>query len=252
MPKPKLLIYSQQLTDCPFFEIIFKIDFITDTVGTTEELKNKIKTYKPDVVIVCFCQAQEKDALELLQLNDITNLVPLIACSPTDSSGFVFASAKYGADYFFHCSGERVQIVNTINKIIKQGGLKKFFEAFYPDSFSFSPYTRKIIEIIISAFPNRLQENEFARQLGITPHWFRTLCIEAFKIKFSKLIRRIWIYQALRLMQLTNFDNTEIALLLNYSEEGSMVRDFRKELGYSPTKARELLANHSPEDMLKN
>jgi AraC-like DNA-binding protein len=64
-------------------------------------------------------------------------------------------------------------------------------------------------------------------------------------------MRRIWIYQALRLMQLINFDNTEIALLLNYSEEGSMVRDFRKELGYTPTKARKLLTNEKPEDMLK-
>jgi AraC-like DNA-binding protein len=251
MNKPKLIIYSQQHSDCPFFEIIFKSDFITETVGTLEELLKKIKTFNADAVIVCFCEAREENITELLPLESIPNLVPLIACSRTDSLDLIFATAQNGIDYFICYSQNKTKIVNAINKIIQHGGIKKFFEACYPDSFSFSPYTNKIIKIIVSAFPNRLNENEFARRIGVTPRWFRQLCIHVFKIKFSKLMRRIWIYQALRLMQLTNFDNTEIALLLNYSEEGSMVRDFRKELGYTPTKARKLLTNEKPEDMLK-
>lgn len=251
MSKPKLLIYSQQLSDCPFFEIIFKTDFIVETVDAIEELKKRIKTFNPDAILACFCQGQGKDITELSSLDPISNLVPLISCSRIVSSDFVFASAKNGVDYFINCSGEKEKIVSTISKIIQHGGIKKFFEFFYPDSFAFSSYTNKIIKIIINAFPNRLHENEFARQLGVTPQWFRKLCTQAFKIKFSKLMRRIWIFQALRLMQLTDFDNSEIALLLNYSEEGSMVRDFRKELGYTPNKARELLTNQKPGDMLK-
>jgi len=253
MNKPKLIIYSQQISECPFFvpPSGIKTDFITEVVGTSEELLNKIKTFNADAVLVCFCQAEEKDAVELLRLDVLTNLVPLIACSRTDSSDFVCAASKNGADYFINCSEEKEKIVSTINKIIQHGGIKKFFEYFYQDSFTLSSYTNKIIKIILNTFPNRLHENEFARQLGVTPRWIRKLCNQAFKIKFSKLMRRIWVYQALRLVKLTNFDNGEIALLLNYSEEGSMVRDFRKELGYSPTKARELLMNYNPEDMLK-
>lgn len=60
MNKPKLLIFSQQFSDCPLFEIIFITDFITKVVETTEELKNKIQKFNPDVIIACFCQAQEK------------------------------------------------------------------------------------------------------------------------------------------------------------------------------------------------
>lgn len=252
MNRPKLLIYSPQLSDCPFFVPLsgIKTDFITETIATKAELKNRIKTFDPDAIIGCFCQAQEKDTAELLSLVTIANLVPLVFCSRKVSSDSVYAAARNGVDYFINCSEEKEKIICTINKLIQQGGIKKVFESCYPGSFSCSPYTNKIIKIIVSAFPNRLDENELARQLGVTPRWFRTLCMQIFKIKFSKLTRRIWIYQALRLMQLTNFDNTEIALQLNYSEEGSMARDFHKELGYTPSKARELLVNQKPEDIL--
>jgi AraC-like DNA-binding protein len=251
MNKSKIIIYCPQFSDCPLIKIILKSDFITETVGTLEELLKKIKTFNTDAIIECFCEAREENITDLLPLESIPNLIPLIVCSRTYSSDFVFAIAKNGVDYFIRCSQNRAKIVNNIKKIIQHGGVRKFFDAYYPDSFSFSPYTNKIIKIIISTLPNRLDENEFAKQIGVSSRWFRKLCIHVFKLKFSKLMLRIWIYQALRLMQLTNFDNTEIALLLNYSEEGSMVRDFRKELGYTPTKARKLLTNEKPEDMLK-
>jgi hypothetical protein len=60
MNKPKLLIFSQQFSDCPLSEIIFKTDFLTEVVETTEELKNKINNFNPDAIIAGFCQAQVK------------------------------------------------------------------------------------------------------------------------------------------------------------------------------------------------
>jgi AraC-like DNA-binding protein len=63
-------------------------------------------------------------------------------------------------------------------------------------------------------------------------------------------MRCIWIHQALRLMQKTTLDNVEIAQQLNYSEESNMARDFRKELGYSPSEARKRLTTQSPDTLL--
>lgn len=51
-------------------------------------------------------------------------------------------------------------------------------------------------------------------------------------------------------MQKTTLDNVEIAQQLNYSEESSLARDFRKELGYSPTEARKRLTVQSPGALL--
>ena len=107
MLKPKLLIYSKQISDCPFFEIIFKTDFIVETVDAIEGLKKRIKTFNPDAILACFCQGQGNDIIELSSLDSISNLIPLISCSRIVSSDFVFASAKNGADYFINCSGEK-------------------------------------------------------------------------------------------------------------------------------------------------
>jgi AraC-like DNA-binding protein len=51
-------------------------------------------------------------------------------------------------------------------------------------------------------------------------------------------------------MKYTSLDNTEIALHLNYSEESSLARDFRKEFGFSPNEARQLLAKQTPRELL--
>ncbi len=61
---------------------------------------------------------------------------------------------------------------------------------------------------------------------------------------------RLRVYQALRMMQGTTFDNAEIAMHLNYSEASSLARDFRKELGYGLTIARRRLFENKPEDLL--
>jgi len=52
------------------------------------------------------------------------------------------------------------------------------------------------------------------------------------------------------MMQHTNLNNIDIAMQLYYSEESSMAREFRKELGYSPNTARKLLTKQAPEELL--
>ena len=90
-----------------------------------------------------------------------------------------------------------------------------------------------------------------SRQLRVSPNWLYKLCRQAFGMSYTKLLRRIWIYQALQMMRDSKLDNTEIALYLNYSEESSMARDFRKELGCSTTEARLHLTRQSPEEILQ-
>lgn len=90
-----------------------------------------------------------------------------------------------------------------------------------------------------------------AAQLGISVRTLQKHCRDAFGKTYTRLLRRIWIYQALRLMQQTKFDNTEIALHLNYTEETNLARDFHKELGYNPSEARRLLLRYSPEELLR-
>jgi AraC-like DNA-binding protein len=95
-----------------------------------------------------------------------------------------------------------------------------------------------------------ITEPEMAKRLGISQRWLQKTCRQAFGKTFKRLMRRIWIHQALRLMEKTTLDNVEIAQQLNYSEESNMARDFRKEFGYSPTEARKRLTVQSPDELL--
>ena len=129
--------------------------------------------------------------------------------------------------------------------------IKQFLESRFSGRLFSSHHTGKMVDLIIHAFPRRLQENKMARRLGVSPNWLYKLCRQAFGMSYTKLLRRIWIYQALQMMRDSKLDNTEIALQLNYSEESSMARDFRKELGCSPTEARLHLTRKSPEEILQ-
>jgi AraC-like DNA-binding protein len=111
--------------------------------------------------------------------------------------------------------------------------------------------SHKILNAIARAFPHRISERELSRQLGLSERWLRTLSRQAFNNTFGQLMRRIWVHQALRMMEHTDLDNTEIALHLNYSEESSMARDFRKELGFGCAEARKRLLNSTPLELIK-
>jgi AraC-like DNA-binding protein len=134
------------------------------------------------------------------------------------------------------CMWDKTRIATTILEAIRRGRIKEFLEAAYPGSLASSPHMRKLVDEIIHAFPNRLTENESAQRLGISRSWLQKLCRSASQLSFHRLLRRIWIHQALRLMQKTTLDNVEIAQQLNYSEESNLARGFRKELVTAPRK----------------
>ncbi|MGH7595888.1 MAG: helix-turn-helix transcriptional regulator [bacterium] len=136
-----------------------------------------------------------------------------------------------------------------MDEAIPGGDLKAFLEACYPGSLP-SLHVRRMVDEIVHAFPHRITEPEMAKRLGISQRWLQKTCRQAFGKTYKHLLRRIWIHQALRLMQKTTLDNLEIAQQLNYSEESNMARDFRKELGYSPTEARKRLTAQSPDELL--
>ncbi len=185
----------------------------------------------------------------MLSVISHANHLPVLTCTKKLDSDFIRLAVQHGADRFLLCTMKAEKIQGLVLEAIQGGGLKEFLQSCCQGTVS--RHVRKMIDEIIHAFPYRLHENEIARRLEISRSWVHKLCRQAFGLTFTRLLRRIWVYQALRLMQRTNLDNVEIAEQLNYSEESSLARDFRKELGYSPTEARKRLAEQSPEALLR-
>ena len=201
--------------------------------------------------MLCFCSASEKDGDELARLQSLAGPIPVIACSKSLMTDFVREAARKGVSHFISCGWDRASISGEISEAMRRGGITELLESCYPNALNDSPYAHKILNAIARAFPHRISERELSRQLGLSERWLRTLSRQAFNNTFGQLMRRVWVHQALRMMEHTDLDNTEIALHLNYSEESSMARDFRKELGCGCNEARKRLTKHTPIDLLK-
>lgn len=234
----------------PCFQTIFNTEFEAGSTGREDAFIKAIKREEADAAVVCFCSAREEDAEKLLKLESLAGPMPLLTCSRAVDLSFVSFAVRQGVDRFLKCGMEKHEIQSIISEAIRQGGLKGFLLASYPESMAVSAHIRKMIDEIVHAFPHRLQQAEMSARLGISRSWLHKLCGQAFGQPLNRIMRRIWVHQALRMMRHIGLDNTEIALHLNYSEESSMARDFRKELDCSPGEARERLANHSPVEIM--
>ncbi len=50
MPKPRLVIFSEELPDCPCFKAVFNTEFDAESVCTLEQFLSKIKTSDPVII----------------------------------------------------------------------------------------------------------------------------------------------------------------------------------------------------------
>lgn len=250
MPKPRIVLFSGELRNCPCYDTIFNSDFETASAASETDFLASIRQKNADAAIVCLCSADKEGVDVLVRLHALSGPLPVLVCSRSLNPHFVQTAARQGVNRFLRCTMRREEIQDVLFEAIQQGGLREWLESCYPGSLDFSPCIRRLIDEIVHTFPHRVHENEMARRLGISQSWLQKLCRRAFRKSYTRLIRRIRVHQALRLMNRTALDNTEIALHLNYSEESSLARDFRKESGYTPSAARQLLARRSPEELL--
>lgn len=248
MLRPQIVLFSQDLSRCHCYHGIFRAEFEVYSIDTEETFVQKTKDGTTDAVVICFCSATKPVANHLLPLIFQANHLSVLTCTKTLDSDFIRLAVQHGAERFLLCTMEAEKIRALVLEAIQGGGLREFLQSCCRGPVS--RHVRKMIDETIHAFPHRLHESEMARRLGISRSWVQKLCRQAFGLTFTRLMRRIWVHQALRLMQRTNLDNVEIAEQLNYSEESSLARDFRKELGCNPTEARKRLAEQSPEALL--
>ncbi|MEJ2613570.1 MAG: AraC family transcriptional regulator [Ignavibacteriaceae bacterium] len=243
-------MYSVEMADCPHYSTMFNEDYDIITAKTETEFFHKIHYLSVDGAIICFCSAREYDVENILRLDALTGPIAVLICSKILNPEFVSKAAQQGVEHFLTCDMETEKIVNTIDDAIRYIGLKKYFKLRWPNSLDSSPHVSKLVDEIIRFFPQRMKVEELAAKLGINRSWLHKLCKESFGRSLTALMRHIWVYQALYMMQNTNLKNLDITMQLNYSEESSMARDFRKELGCCPNEARKRLTEQNPEDLL--
>lgn len=250
MNKFKTLIFVHDKNSCRRLYQIFNHDFNLTVAGTREQFLQKAANDNIDIGILCYCYANEEDLKSALELKEDANHLPMIICSKIPNPDFISRGAKKGMDHFILCDMPRDKIKSRIQTVIKNDGLRVFINNHInPDVYS--PYTQQIVTEILHRLPEQPTVTDLAKTLGLSSRWTQSLFQKIFGMTYTDLMRRIHVYQALNMMSNTHLDNTEIALKLAYSDENSLYRIFKKELGYSPTQARRRLLNKEPRDLLK-
>jgi len=252
MPEPKLLIYSPQNFRCTCLYSLFNNGSGIDLVSNKEHFFQKIANNDPDLAIYCVCSASLEKAEEAAGLQALIGPLPLLVCSKKLPLDFVNAAGEWHIRSFLCCQWRKSKIEETVLKTISCNGIKKYIERTFNLNTGNSPYINKIIATIIFSFPIRPSEVHIASKLGISISWLQKLFRRTLKLGYHRFLRRIWTTQAMFLMKYSKMDNTEIAFYLNYTDESSMARDFRKELAINPTEARQILVNLTPEQVIQD
>src|SRR3990172_8023911 len=165
MTKPKVIVYSYELPDCPCYKKIFA-EFEILLADSEEEFSEKIRSLSADAAVICFCSCSDKDVEKLPLLNALTGPIPLFACLKSSDPDFTFHAGQAGIEDFLQCTGNVEEIRERIHQAIRKAGLKKHLESRYPGCLARSTYSRKITEIIVQNFPQRIKEKDIAKKLG--------------------------------------------------------------------------------------
>jgi len=250
MSKRRILLLCPKQKKCIYHNYIFNKEYEILTTNIEEQFLTYFKNIPVDAAIICFFSANVQDIVKLLSLDALTGPIPVLACSKDINNEFIWKATQVGISRFIISDMDAEKVKGIIIDAISNHGLKEFLNEHFLNDLNSSPYISKLINEIVYNFPHRLSVTESANKLGIDRGWLYKLCKQSCGKSPTSLLRTIWVHQALRMMQHTNLDNIDIASKLEYSEESSMARDFRKVLGYNPTEARKKLSFQNPEELI--
>lgn len=250
MFKRKVIWYSTELANCPHYYTILASEYEIITAQTVNEFLKNLQHKEADAAILCFCFPSVEDINKLLYSGAKAGPVPVIACSKFFNCEFVRRAALGGIERFLVCGNEIENINEILSETIRGFGLRCYIKSQWPGCLNCSPHINHLIDEIIHAFPQPKSTEEYAKSIGIDRCWLHKICKQAFGLPFTSFLRNIRVHEAICMMQHTDLPNVDIAFYLKYSEESSMARDFRKELGFCPGEARKRLNGKSPEGLL--
>lgn len=240
--KYRLLLYTPAVNNCKCFRELIRNDFDIMHHSSEKSFRENLIKLKSDAGIVCLKDAGEKEIDEFLRIEPYAGNIPLVCCTSEFNADFATKAAGKGISKFLSSELKTENIITIINDAIKEKHLNNFLEKKFPGCFDKSLYAKKIINKIIEKFPQRLTEENIAKEISLSARWMYQQCKNSFGITYKNLLRIIWVYQAVRLIKKTDFDNSYIAMQLNYKELSSMDRDFRKVLNLSPNEVRKKLS----------
>jgi DNA-binding NarL/FixJ family response regulator len=197
-PKYKILFHCLDKNGCRCFRELVNDQFEITVTSKRSTFRESIKKSDADAAVICLTTAGRNTLGEFLKAESYTGYLPVLSCTEKLKTEFINEAVGKGVKRFLSNDMEIKKIIALITDAIKQNELKKFIENKFPGCFERTVYAKKIIDIIIYTFPKRINEDEIAIELKVSKRWMQNECKKAFRITYKKLLRIIWIYQAVR------------------------------------------------------
>lgn len=97
---------------------------------------------------------------------------------------------------------------------------------------------RRAYQIIMNSPESNITVTQLANQLGLSPHYLSTLFSKEIGVPISRFKILVKINRDVEILQTTNLPLSEIAAILNFTDQAYLTREFKKFVGVSPNKAR--------------
>lgn len=232
---------------CNLSDKLLHMDFEVRRIVTPDEF---MQCSLQEAVLFCVCHLTEEKLKSIIEAYHFPGPNMPILCTREYTLDTIIKACRCGIYDIVECRGESESMRARLNSYID----KKQFSLCLPEAAQTSGitgrfYYKALVNEIIGAYPSRLKEKEIASRLKISEKRLRKYFSELFGTNYKCLIRGFFVFQVLRYMYYTGYDNKQIALLLNYSEECNMARDLRKELRLTPTEVRLMLREQTPEEI---
>jgi DNA-binding NarL/FixJ family response regulator len=160
-PRYKLLLYCPDKNGCRCFNELVKDQFKISVVPQRNAFHKRLSRSKADAAVICLTTS-EKKLDEFREAESFAGYKPVVSCTQKLELSFVTEAAAKGIKRFIYSDMNPVEISNIIVDAIKQNELAEFIEKKFPGCFDRSIYAKKIIDIIIHTFPQRISKNQFA------------------------------------------------------------------------------------------
>ncbi|MCT4487975.1 helix-turn-helix domain-containing protein [Levilactobacillus parabrevis] len=97
---------------------------------------------------------------------------------------------------------------------------------------------RRAYQVIMNSPESTITVTQLANQLGLSPHYLSTLFTAEIGIPISRFRILVKINRAIEILHTTNLPLSEIAAILNFTDQAYLTREFKRFVGVSPYKAR--------------
>lgn len=199
----------------------FSLSFFTDK----NRFLKSIKEDNVDAGIIYFKVLLKE--IRNFSSDELSIELPIFSYSENIDADFVNSAARIGINRFITVDMDKEKVLSLINETVNIKNVSNFINSLIAEKDKNKKYLGDLIDIVVNSLPYRMDEDEVSSKLQISKRWLQKICMTSFNITYTKLLRKIWIYSALRLFYYTKLDNNEVYLQLNYRDYSNFLRAFK-------------------------